>query len=274
MKIRYGNIEVNYLISLHGGGMTFGQDFVPVVRRIFRRVERVCEFASGPGFIGFSLLANNLCDTLALVDINPEAVRVCLRTVEDNDLADRVRVYESDGLKNVPVTEKWDLVVGNPPFFKCTRYDYEHRFAQGKLLGFDPDWNIHHQFYTNAGRFLRPGGSILFVESMHGSTPETWRRMIEESGLEYVKCFRYDAPPVCGKPDIDKGPVLRRAKAFLHKYNKDGLRRSFDLGYRESLPLLARIAYDFKILGRDLVDPAWRAVDRNPIYFVWSRLHE
>ena len=254
----------------------FGQDFLPVVRSIFRKVEKVCEFAAGPGFIGFSLLANNLCDTLTLVDVKPEAVRACQRTVENNDLTNRVTVYQSDGLRNVPATEKWDLVVANPPFYKCTRYEYEHKFAQGKstLNSYDPDWNIHRQFYANVGRFLRPGGSVLFLENIHGSSPGLWRRMIEESGLEYVRCFRYEPSVMSKRLNTRKGPILERLKAFLYFYNKDRLRQSFDLGYKEGLPLQARIAHDCKVLGRDLVDPVWRAVDLYPVYFVWSRLRQ
>jgi methylase of polypeptide subunit release factors len=284
MKVRYGKIQVDYLPSLDGGGSTFGQDFVPVVRSIFRRVENLCEFGAGPGFIGFSLLANNLCDRLTLVEINPKAVKACLRTIRINDLADRVSVYESDGLKNVPATEKWDLVVANPPWHKCTRTDFEYMFAQGKyeyaLIRFDRDWNTHRQFYANVGRFLRRGGSVLFEENLSGSSPNLWRRMIEKSGLDYVRSFRYRSLAMSRKPRPNsKGPILPLAKAFLRYFSKDKLRRSFDLGYRESLPLLPRIAFDFKGLGRVVVDPGWQAVRYsgiapNSMYFVWSRLHQ
>ncbi|MGZ9104358.1 MAG: hypothetical protein ACXW3M_00750, partial [Rhodoplanes sp.] len=57
-----------------------------------------------PGFIGFSLLAHDLCETLCVADINPEAVAACRRTVEANRLSDRVSVYQSDNLKDIPAS--------------------------------------------------------------------------------------------------------------------------------------------------------------------------
>jgi len=44
-------------LNLDGGGSTFGQDFIPVLRaRGMPKVQRTFEWCSGPGFIGFSLL--------------------------------------------------------------------------------------------------------------------------------------------------------------------------------------------------------------------------
>src|SRR6266705_172000 len=84
--VRYGSIDVYYLSRLDGGGLTFGQEFVSVVRERFGRVDRVFEFCSGPGFIGFSLLAHGLCRSLCLSDINPEAVLAGRDTVRRNRL--------------------------------------------------------------------------------------------------------------------------------------------------------------------------------------------
>ena len=81
-KVRYANIEVDYLVHLDRGGRGFGQYFIPVVKDLFGKVRRICEFASGPGFIGFSLLANGLCETLSLVEVNPEWIDVCRRTIQ------------------------------------------------------------------------------------------------------------------------------------------------------------------------------------------------
>ncbi len=79
--------------------------------------DGVCELCSGPGFIGFSLLAHGLRDSLVLTDINPAAVAAAQETVRRNRLEGRVSVYLSDGLDGVPADERWDLVVSNPPHF-------------------------------------------------------------------------------------------------------------------------------------------------------------
>jgi 16S rRNA G1207 methylase RsmC len=96
----------------------FGQDFIPLLQHLgLPKQKRVFEWCAGPGFIGFSMLGHGLCSSLCLADINPEAVRACQRTVSENGLSDRVSVYCSDNLLNIPATERWDLVVSNPPHF-------------------------------------------------------------------------------------------------------------------------------------------------------------
>ena len=78
---------------------------------------RTFEWCAGPGFIGFRLLGAGLTETLCLADINPQAVAACRRSIKDNALAARVNVYQSDNLANIPQSEQWDLVVGNPPWW-------------------------------------------------------------------------------------------------------------------------------------------------------------
>jgi methylase of polypeptide subunit release factors len=273
MKVRYRDIRVNYFPSLAGGGEAWADCFVQVVRKLFGKVEKICEFASGPGFIGFSLLANDLCEKLTLVDVNPEAVRVCLSTVEENQLGDRVSIFGSNGLDAVPETERWNLVVMNPPFEYCTRYDYEHTFAQGyyTLRIFDPEWAIHRQFYKQVGRFLFPAGSVLAAEDW--KFPGLWRRMVEAAGLEFVKCFYVDRPPARFSSRF--GRAVNAWEYFSKSYSKDKLHKSSDpRSYRDSLSLARRVVYDLHILGRDTVDAAWRSADHQSFYFVWSRTKE
>ena len=52
---KYRDIEVAWTASLDGGGRSYGQNFIPVVSKLFGRVGVVHEFCAGPGFIGFSL---------------------------------------------------------------------------------------------------------------------------------------------------------------------------------------------------------------------------
>jgi methylase of polypeptide subunit release factors len=98
--------------------------------------------------------------------------------VAENGLAERVSVYLSNNLDNLPTGERWDLVVGNPPHFDWVQTG-EARFG-------DSGWNIHRRFFRSVGRFLKPGGVILIQENNHGSTVETFRAMVEEAGFSIV----------------------------------------------------------------------------------------
>ena len=139
LKTTYNDIVVYWRPELSGGGLSYGQQFIPVTKKLFGKVKRIHEFCAGPGFIGFSLLANGLCDTLCLSDINPEAIKAMKLTVKKNRLEDKVDIYLSNGLKNIPEYEKWDLVVSNPPHFS---YDV----GRG-IIATDPKWNLHKNFY-------------------------------------------------------------------------------------------------------------------------------
>ena len=174
-----GGVRVHYMKHLDGGGAWFGQDYIPLLKSWgVPKQGRIFEWCAGPGFIGFSLLGHGLCETLCLADINPQAVDACRRTIEDNKLGGRVTVYHSDNLASIPASEKWDLVVSNPPHF----VDY----LVGDLRAHDPDWRIHRGFYAAAGKHLNPGGVLVLQENNRGSTPETFRAMIEESGLAII----------------------------------------------------------------------------------------
>jgi SAM-dependent methyltransferase len=173
----FGGIRVHYKECLDGGGSWFGQDYIPALRaRNMPRQARVFEWCSGPAFIGFSLLGHGLCETLCLADVNPTAVAACRRTIADNGLDDRVAVYRSDNLAGLPQTERFDLVVGNPPHF-------DNDADVDWLLSIDRGWRLHRAFFMGISRHLRPGGVIVLQENNEGSTAETFRAMIEDAGL-------------------------------------------------------------------------------------------
>jgi 16S rRNA G966 N2-methylase RsmD len=179
-RVSYGDIRVYYKKHLDGGGTYFGQDFIPLLKSWgMPKQERVFEWCAGPGFIGLSMMANGLCETLCLADINAEAVEACRRTISDNGLEARVSVYESDNLNDIPHTERWDLVVSNPPHFDDGYYEAE-------LRAHDPGWRLHRGFLRDVGKFLKPDGVIVLQENNHGSTAATFQGMIEEAGLQTV----------------------------------------------------------------------------------------
>src|ERR1700733_11819479 len=177
--VSYGGIQIKYRSELDGGGTEFGQDFLPfLTARDMPKQQRAFEWCCGPGFIGFSLLGNGFCETLCLADINPDAVASCERTISVNGLGSRASVFQSDNLKNIPSSEKWNLVVSNPPHF-VDQYE-------GDLRAHDPDWRIHQEFFATIGSFLAKDGVIILQENNKGSTIESFRAMISNSGLEIV----------------------------------------------------------------------------------------
>lgn len=174
-----GGITIRYKSELDGGGIEFGQDFIPFFRnRGMPKQQRIFEWCCGPAFIGFSLLGNGLCETLCLADINPAAVASCRETIQANNLENRATVYLSDNLAQIPSSEKWNIVVSNPPHF-IDQY-------VGDIRAHDPEWNIHRRFFNSIAAHLADDGVIVLQENNRGSTVETFRSMISDAGLEIV----------------------------------------------------------------------------------------
>jgi hypothetical protein len=190
---RYRDIEVCWLQELDGGGRAFGQDFLPIVRNLFGRVGRLFEFCAGPGFIGFSLLAHGLCDSLVLADINPLAIDALQETVRRNDLGDRVAVYHSDGLARIPDDERWNLVVGNPPHYASPPGYVKPGNKSASLRTVDAGWRLHASFYAEVGRFLADGGQVLLLDNSKGGSPDDFLPMLRAGGLELVRTLWYSA---------------------------------------------------------------------------------
>jgi SAM-dependent methyltransferase len=203
-RVRYGDIDVHYKRFLDGGGREFGQDFIPFfLARGLPRQGRLFEWCAGPAFIGFSLLAHGFCDTLCLADVNPDAVRAARTTVRRNRLADRVSVYRSDNLKDIPPGERWDVVVANPPHF-------DDDVFRDEIRAYDKDWHLHRDFFRDVARFLAPNGVIVLQENNQGSTAETFRPMIEEASLKVV--FVQDGrPEITPKPHYYYVGIMRSA---------------------------------------------------------------
>lgn len=91
-------------------------------------------------------------------------------------------MYLSNNLKDIPSSEKWDLVVGNPPHFKsiCTKK------VSPEIIYLDKDWPLHRHFYEDVGKFLRQNGTLLIQENTLRSTTESFREMIESNGFAIV----------------------------------------------------------------------------------------
>jgi predicted RNA methylase len=182
LTVNYRNIEVSYLISLNGGGIVLAHEFVRIVSQKIGKVHHVFEFCSGPGFIGFSLLANNLCDKVTLADINPDAIEAIKETIRNNHLEDKVTVYQSDCLDSIPENEQWDLVVGNPPWDLSAR-------NQKDIMVSDKNARIHQKFCQDIKKFLKPNGSILFVEGAEYAYVNQFKEIIERNGLKWINYF-------------------------------------------------------------------------------------
>ena len=175
----------NFRVSHHsqddGGGTWFGQEYVRVLTtRYQRRWLRCLEWCSGPGFIGFGLLAHGLCYHVTLQDRQASLSEGIDQTCRQNECQDRVSFCAGDSISGLP-QQQFDLIVANPPhYLECPGDDNYQRLAV------DPEWQAHRDFYQHAGRYLAPNGRIIMQENQAGSlngVSDFWH-MIHSNGLE------------------------------------------------------------------------------------------
>lgn len=219
-EISFDGVKVSYRRSLDGNGSLFAPLIVDFLRNRLasagggQRFAKAYEWCSGPGFIGFALLAAGLCEKLCLADINPRALECIARTVKRNGLEDRVTYYLSDNLESLPVTEQFDLVVSNPPWFYRINPEHPlHAKLRDDLRPNDPGWKLHEAFYTGIARHLVEGAFVCMSENeVHNATVvlpgfdgvpydirprpaiEDWRVMMKNGGLTYVDTLFFPTP--------------------------------------------------------------------------------
>lgn len=175
----------SFLVSYHssedGGGTWFGQEYVRELQRYGRKFDRCLEWCSGPGFIGFAILAHGICKNLTLVDRHqPSSVSVA-NTLAQNQCVDLAKFYNLERISSMPVSEKFDLVVANPPHYLNCPGDPNYQ-----RIAVDKNWQAHEEFYENIGSYLNPGAVILLQENQAGSLsgPAEFLPMIERNGLK------------------------------------------------------------------------------------------
>jgi methylase of polypeptide subunit release factors len=172
---------VTYDSCEDGGGTWFGQEYVDMVRSKYQRRFRHClEWCSGPGFIGFALLAHGLVDRITFMDRYHGSATSILETCTVNNCSDFVEFHNAAQIADLPEVISFDLVVGNPPHYLQCPGD-----ANYQRLAVDQNWNSHREFYANIRQRLTDDGVILIQENQAGSLggPAEFSDMIRQGGL-------------------------------------------------------------------------------------------
>ena len=162
-KYRY---TIHDLPELDGGGRWWASEFPRILEPVFpgRVFEKCFDWCSGPGYCGFEVLDYGMCNSLVLGDIHTLAIEYANRTINDpeNNCKDRVVAYNISRIDQLPTTEKFDLVIGNPPH--TDKINLELDADQTRILS-DVGWKSHREFFQNIGNYLTDDGVILLCEN-------------------------------------------------------------------------------------------------------------
>lgn len=189
--------KIPYLVydeyGLDGGGRLWGINFATDLKKLYpnRVFNRCLDWCSGPGYCGFEMLSAKMVDSLALMDLHDLAIKYANLTIEKNNCGDKVVTYCIDQIEKLPLEEKFDLVIGNPPH--SAHVNHELDFDQTRILS-DVGWNSHREFFNNIGKFLTEDGVIWLCEnaSLGAGPVDIFKPMIEENGFKINNMIYFD----------------------------------------------------------------------------------
>ena len=190
LVFQIGDISVWYNLDMNGGGTGFGQNFSLVLKKIFpeRNFENCLEWCAGPGFIGFRLLHDGICNKICFFEAYRPVELALQKTIQNlpERFTARVEYIISDDMSALGKSHDYDLIVANPPMFNHVTFYNSYGDSR---KSFDWGWSTHQNFFDNVGTVLKQDGVICLVESIYGSSPEDFREMIESNGFEIIKAF-------------------------------------------------------------------------------------
>lgn len=166
---------------LSGGGQIHKKYFLEALGN--KKYKNAYEWCAGHGEIGFEIITNGICETLAFSDMHPASAEWCLQNAKELGLQNNVFAYTSLTIAGLPQDRLWDLVVGNPPNaqnpdltqlnWMRSNYlspDHIQLFAR---TTWDCEFRSHAEFFENIGNYTTPDVDIFLS--------------INETSLDYIK---------------------------------------------------------------------------------------
>ena len=140
------------------------------------RPKTALDFGTGSGCIAIAIAAKCPTAQVVAVDISADAIAVAKQNAASNGVSDRVEFRCGDGFATVNGTDKFDLIVSNPPYIasgEIATLETEVREfdPRGALDGGTDGLDFYKRLAADAGAFLNPGGKIM-VEFGDGQAKE------------------------------------------------------------------------------------------------------
>lgn len=124
------------------------------------------DFGTGSGCIAIAIAKKCPNANIVAIDVSAEALEVAGANAAANGAAERIEFRRSDAFKDVRESEKFDLIVSNPPYIASA----EIATLEPEVREFDPrraldggadGLDFYRRLATEAGPFLKPGGRLM-----------------------------------------------------------------------------------------------------------------
>ncbi len=120
--------------------------------------DSVLDMGTGTGIQ--AIMASRDASVVLAVDINPKAIESARENAETNK-AGNIRFLESDFFENIKSTEKFDLIIFNPPYVPSDEKDLAAKAWAGGVNGRE----VIDRFIEKATSHLKKGGRIQMLVS-------------------------------------------------------------------------------------------------------------
>lgn len=189
--------KLEYDQELEGGGIDQRRDFLYAIRKAGKPTyNHGLEWCAGPGIIGFELLGLDIVQKISFMDLYRPAIDSLHDNAKRNTLEDKIKVYHADKIANINNSEKFDLVVGNPPHafdydaYVVSQVSYSRPTINDipnfdNLVRIDVDKNMaaHIEFFDNI-RDKITDDADLFISEM--GDVNMVLRLVKERGYEVI----------------------------------------------------------------------------------------
>ena len=124
------------------------------------------DFGTGSGCIAIAIAAKCTTARIVAVDVSADAIAVAKQNATSSGVTDRIEFRCGDGFATVNGTDKFDLIVSNPPYIaseEIATLDAEVREfdPRGALDGGADGLDFYKKLASEAGTFLKTGGKII-----------------------------------------------------------------------------------------------------------------
>ena len=178
-------IEVDYLdkkFKVLPGVFWPHHDSKEIVQNmVINKGESVLDLFTGSGVIGIHAALSDASRVVA-VDINPTAVECAKINADRFGVADIFEARVSDVFSAVRDDEKFDVIVGNPPFSNKKVSDESQRFIEQTIK--DEGFAVQTKLFEGLAGHLKPGGRAYFSQANFGGAKEMLD-LAEKKGFEY-----------------------------------------------------------------------------------------
>ena len=189
-------LSVSFPVHLDGGGYELCEELFLLVNRTGKEhYKRAFEWCSGYGPLAFYMLDKKIADHVVVSDCYDIAVDCCIQNAKENNLSDKITGYTTDVISVIPKSEKFDLVVANPPHSgdkKVFIESLEHpsNVENTCRLIVDDEYKAHQEFFENIRKYLTDDADVYITAN---SNIEYFVTLADIGGL---KCMGFAPNPI------------------------------------------------------------------------------